>query len=127
MTTSPEKRRYLKRLLSGSLVLAGCGGFGLPFAPGGSSFGAGWILAGLVAAAGMWLVIRALERNDKFLVVLAASLLGKMAVYGLALALVLGFSLFSREWFVAGLLTGMLVFMALELAVIHRRGRWLLS
>jgi hypothetical protein len=127
VTSRAEKQRYLKRLLAISLALTACGGFGLPFAPRGSSFGAGWILAGVVAAAGMWLVIRAAERNGSFLGVLATSLLGKMAVYGLALVLVLGFSLFLREWFVAGLLTGMVVFMALELAVIHRRGRWLLS
>lgn len=95
---------------------------------GGGAFLAGWIWAGLVAGTGLWLIIRGLQKESttRFLRLLLSTMTLKLAAYGLAVSLVVGFDVFDRGWFVAGLLGGMVTFLAVEVFTLAKSGSvWL--
>lgn len=81
---------------------------------------AGWLGAGLMGLSGWWTSRKALTggRND-MLKYMVGGMLARMLACGLGSGLVVGLDLLDRNGFVFGLLTGLAVFLAVEIGGIY--------
>lgn len=124
MKNTGEWTSFLRRLWL-AMFIAGLPGCASVFvsAEGGRAFSVGWAWAGLVAGLGLWLTLRGLRRERAhFLRLLLSGMAIKLLAYATAVLFVVGFSLLDREWFVGGLLSGMVVFMSIEVIALVWRG-----
>lgn len=127
MERKTEKTAFLRKLWLAMAAALVPGAAALLLEQGGA-FAAGWFWAGLVAGAGLWLALRgARQGRERFLRLLLSGMAFKLAAYGAAVFLVVGLQWLDRDWFVAGLLGGMLVFMSIEVIALARKGAALLA